>query len=77
MTIIDFSIQPRIERELEKLELIHQEMDALYAAMEEVEERLGKQQEIFDALLLHWKDPVPLLWKLYATNQKLSPEDFE
>jgi hypothetical protein len=77
MTIIDFSIQPRIERELEKLELIHQEMDALYDAMEEVEERLRKQQEIFDTLLLHWKDPVPVLWKLYATNQKLSLEDFE
>jgi len=77
MTIIDFSIQPRIERELEKLELIHQEMDALYDAMEEVEERLRKQQEIFDTLLLHWKGPVPVLWKLYATNQKLSLEDFE
>lgn len=77
MTILEFNLEPRIERELEKLELIHQEWDQLFLEMEEVEQRLAKQQEVFDTLLLHWKGEIPLIWKLYATNQKIDFSDLE
>jgi len=77
--IIEFSIQGRIERELQKLEAIHLELDQLYEALNGVEDRLDQQQEIFDRLIKGWEcrgNPVPTLWKLYATNQKLTDEDF-
>ena len=39
MTVLEFNLEPRIERELEKLELIHQEWDQLFLEMEEVVEK--------------------------------------
>ena len=74
--VVEFNLEPRIVRQLEKLEEIHIELDRLYANLNGVEESLSEQQEIFDNLLQHWKDPVPVLWKLYATNQTLTDEDF-
>lgn len=74
--VVEFNLQPRIERQLQKLEELHLELDRLYENLNGVEESLSEQQEIFDNLLQHWKDPVPVLWKLYATNQKLTDEDF-
>ena len=75
--VVEFGgLKPRIERQLQKLEEIHQELDNLYESLNGVEEDLAEQQEIFDNLLLYWKDPVPTIWKLYATNQKLNEEDW-
>jgi hypothetical protein len=77
--ILEFNLEGRIERELQKLETLHLELDEIYEALNGVEERLELQQEVFDQLIKGWEcrgNPVPTLWKLYARNQKLSDEDF-
>ena len=79
MTILEFNTEGRIERELQKLETIHIELDQIYDLLNGVEERLQEQQQVFDHFVKDWESRgniVPTLWKLYATNQKLTDEDF-
>lgn len=67
---------PRIEAQIEKLELLHKELDDIMEAWDEVEQRLNYQQEIYEALLAKYKGEIPLIWKIYSTTQTISEEDY-
>jgi hypothetical protein len=68
---------PRIEAQIEKLELLHKELDDIMEAWDEVEQRLNYQQEIYEALLAKYKGEIPLIWKIYSTTQTISEEDYQ
>jgi uncharacterized protein involved in exopolysaccharide biosynthesis len=67
---------PKIEAQIEKLELLHKELDDIMEAWNEVEQRLESQQEIYEALLAKYKGEIPLIWKIYSTTQTISEEDY-
>ena len=67
---------PKIEAQIEKLELLHAELDDIMEAWDEVEHRLNCQQEIYEALLAKYKGEIPLIWKIYSTTQTISEEDY-
>ena len=67
---------PKIEAQIEKLELLHKELDDLMEAMNDCEWRLDEQQEIYEALLAKYKGEIPLIWKIYSTTQTISEEDY-
>lgn len=67
---------PKIEAQIEKLELLHKELDAIMEAWSECETRLDCQQEIYEALLAKYKGEIPLIWKLYSTTQTISEDDY-
>ena len=67
---------PKIEAQIEKLELLHKELDDIMEAWDEVEQRLNYQQEIYEALLAKYKGEIPLIWKIYSTTQTISEEDY-
>lgn len=67
---------PKIEAQIEKLELLHAELDDLMEAWNECEKRLNCQQEIYEALLAKYKGEIPLIWKIYSTTQTISEEDY-
>ena len=67
---------PKIEAQIEKLELLHKELDDIMEAWDEVEQRLNCQQEIYEALLAKYKGEIPLIWKIYSTTQTISEEDY-
>ena len=67
---------PKIEAQIEKLELLHKELDDLMEALNDCEERLEEQQEIYEALLAKYKGEIPLIWKIYSTTQTISEEDY-
>jgi hypothetical protein len=67
---------PKIEAQIEKLELLHAELDDIMEAWDEVEQRLNCQQEIYEALLAKYKGEIPLIWKMYSTTQTISEEDY-
>ena len=67
---------PKIEAQIEKLELLHKELDDIMEAWNEVEQRLEYQQEIYEALLAKYKGEIPLIWKIYSTTQTISEEDY-
>ena len=67
---------PKIEAQIEKLELLHKELDDIMEAWDEVEQRLNCQQEIYEALLAKYKGEIPLIWKMYSTTQTISEEDY-
>ena len=68
---------PKIEAQIEKLELLHKELDDIMEAWDEVEQRLNYQQEIYEALLAKYKGEIPLIWKMYSTTQTISEEDYQ
>ena len=67
---------PKIEAQIEKLELLHAELDVIMEAWNDVEQRLECQQEIYEALLAKYKGEIPLMWKIYSTTQTISEEDY-
>jgi hypothetical protein len=67
---------PKIEAQIEKLELLHAELDDIMEAWDDVEQRLNCQQEIYEALLAKYKGEIPLIWKMYSTTQTISEEDY-
>ena len=67
---------PRIEAQIEKLELLHQELDAIMETWNECEIRLNSEQEIYEALLAKYKGDIPLFWKLYSTTQTIREDDY-
>ena len=67
---------PKIEAQIEKLELLHQELDAIMEAWNECETRLDSQQEIYEALLAKYKGEIPLFWKMYSTTQTITEDDY-
>jgi hypothetical protein len=67
---------PKIEAQIEKLELLHQELDAIMETWNECEIRLNSEQEIYEALLAKYKGDIPLFWKLYSTTQTISEDDY-
>jgi len=67
---------PKIEAQIEKLELLHKELDDIMEAWNDVEQRLECQQEIYEALLAKYKGEIPLMWKIYSTTQTISEEDY-
>jgi len=68
---------PKIEAQIEKLELLHAELDVIMEAWNDVEQRLECQQEIYEALLAKYKGEIPLMWKIYSTTQTISEEDYQ
>jgi len=68
---------PKIEAQIEKLELLHKELDDIMEAWNDVEQRLECQQEIYEALLAKYKGEIPLMWKIYSTTQTISEEDYQ
>lgn len=68
---------PKIEAQIEKLELLHQELDAIMETWNECEIRLNSEQEIYEALLAKYKGDIPLFWKLYSTTQTISEDDYQ
>lgn len=76
--IIPFNLDPvpRIEAQIEKLELLHAELDDIMEAWNDVEQRLECQQEIYEALLAKYNGEIPLIWKIYSTTQTISEEDY-
>ena len=68
---------PKIEAQIEKLELLHKELDDIVEAWNDVEQRLECQQEIYEALLAKYKGEIPLIWKIYSTTQTISEEDYQ
>ena len=77
-TLVQLNIDPvpKIEAQIEKLELLHAELDDIMEAWDEVEQRLNCQQEIYEALLAKYKGEIPLIWKMYSTTQTISEEDY-
>ena len=77
-TLVQLNIDPvpKIEAQIEKLELLHKELDDIMEAWDEVEQRLNYQQEIYEALLAKYKGEIPLIWKIYSTTQTISEEDY-
>ena len=77
-TLVQLNIDPvpKIEAQIEKLELLHKELDDIMEAWDEVEQRLKYQQEIYEALLAKYKGEIPLIWKIYSTTQTISEEDY-
>jgi uncharacterized protein involved in exopolysaccharide biosynthesis len=77
-TLVQLNIDPvpKIEAQIEKLELLHKELDDIMEAWNEVEQRLESQQEIYEALLAKYKGEIPLIWKIYSTTQTISEEDY-
>ena len=67
---------PKIEAQIEKLELLHKELDDLMEAWNDCEWRLDEQQQIYEALLAKYKGEIPLIWKIYSTTQTISEEDY-
>ena len=67
---------PKIEAQIEKLELLHAELDIIMEAWNDCEVRLNCQQEIYEALLAKYKGEIPLIWKIYSTTQIISEEDY-
>ena len=67
---------PKIEAQIEKLELLHKELDDLMESLNDCEWRLDEQQEIYEALLAKYKGEIPLIWKIYSTTQTISEEDY-
>ena len=75
-TLVQLNIDPvpKIEAQIEKLELLHKELDDIMEAWNEVEQNC--QQEIYEALLAKYKGEIPLIWKIYSTTQTISEEDY-
>ena len=67
---------PKIEAQIEKLELLHKELDDIMEVWNDVEQKLECQQEIYEALLAKYKGEIPLIWKVYSTTQTISEEDY-
>lgn len=76
--VIEFKCgRKRIDDLIGELEALHQQLDEIMDTWAELESIMQPKQELLDDLVDAWKDPVPVLWKMYTTNQILGDEDIE